>query len=331
MIVTKTPFRISFFGGGTDYPAWYRVNGGQVLATSIDKYCYITCRKLPPFFEHKHRIAYSIIERVNTISEIEHPAVRAVFDWAKVEDGLEVHHDGDLPARSGLGSSSTFTVGLLHALHALRGQMVSQEQLAKEAIDIEQNKLLENVGSQDQISAAYGGFNRITFHNDDSFDVEPLMISNERKKLLNSHLMLFFTGFSRIADSIAKSKIENFSNRKEELSNISKMVDLGIDMLTSSQASISDFGLLLDEAWSNKRALSNQVSNPQIDAIYSKAKAAGAIGGKILGAGGGGFMLLFVPLGQQASVRNALSDLVHVPFKFDNSGSRVVLYQPDGL
>jgi D-glycero-alpha-D-manno-heptose-7-phosphate kinase len=331
LIVTKTPFRISFFGGGTDYPAWYRVNGGQVLATSIDKYCYITCRKLPPFFEHKHRIAYSIIERVNTISEIEHPAVRAVFDWAKVEDGLEVHHDGDLPARSGLGSSSTFTVGLLHALHALRGQMVSQEQLAKEAIDIEQNKLLENVGSQDQISAAYGGFNRITFHNDDSFDVEPLMISNERKKLLNSHLMLFFTGFSRIADSIAKSKIENFSNRKEELSNISKMVDLGIDMLTSSQASISDFGLLLDEAWSNKRALSNQVSNPQIDAIYSKAKAAGAIGGKILGAGGGGFMLLFVPLGQQASVRNALSDLVHVPFKFDNSGSRVVLYQPDGL
>lgn len=331
MIVTKTPFRISFFGGGTDYPAWYRVNGGQVLATSIDKYCYITCRKLPPFFEHKHRIAYSIIERVNTISEIEHPAVRAVFDWAKVEDGLEVHHDGDLPARSGLGSSSTFTVGLLHALHALKGQMVSQEQLAKEAIDIEQNKLLENVGSQDQISAAYGGFNRITFHNDDSFDVEPLMISNERKELLNSHLMLFFTGFSRIADSIAKSKIENFSNRKEELSNISKMVDLGIDMLTSSQASISDFGLLLDEAWSNKRALSNQVSNPQIDAIYSKAKAAGAIGGKILGAGGGGFMLLFVPLGQQASVRNALSDLVHVPFKFDNSGSRVVLYQPDGL
>lgn len=331
MIVTKTPFRISFFGGGTDYPAWYRANGGQVLATSIDKYCYISCRKLPPFFEHKHRIAYSIIERVNSIDEIAHPAVRAVFKWANVVDGLEVHHDGDLPARSGLGSSSTFTVGLIHALYALKGEMVSQLQLAKEAIDIEQNHLQENVGSQDQISAAFGGFNRIVFRQDDSFDVEPLMISQDRKNLLNSNLMLFFTGLSRIADSIAKSKIENFSKRQEELNNINRMVDVGIEILTVEQNSIDDFGMLLDEAWSNKRALSDQVSNPQIDAIYDRAKASGAIGGKLLGAGGGGFMLLFVPPARQLEVKTALSELVHVPFGFDNSGSRVVLYQPDGF
>lgn len=331
MIVTKTPFRISFFGGGTDYPAWYRTNGGQVLATSIDKYCYISCRKLPPFFEHKHRIAYSIIERVNSIDEIAHPAVRAVFKWANVVDGLEVHHDGDLPARSGLGSSSTFTVGLIHALYALKGQMVSQLQLAKEAIDIEQNHLRENVGSQDQISAAFGGFNRIVFRQDDSFDVEPLMISQDRKNLLNLNLMLFFTGLSRIADSIAKSKIENFSKRQEELNNIDRMVDAGIEILTAEKNSIDDFGWLLDEAWSNKRALSDQVSNPQIDAIYERAKASGAIGGKLLGAGGGGFMLLFVPPARQDEVKSALSELVHVPFGFDNSGSRVVLYQPDGF
>ena len=331
MIVIKTPFRISFFGGGTDYPAWYRSNGGHVLATSIDKYCYISCRKLPPFFDYKHRIAYSVIERVSSNHEIEHPAVRAVFEWANVAEGLEVHHDADLPARSGLGSSSTFTVGLIHALYTLRGQMVSQLQLAKTAIDIEQNHLHENVGSQDQITAAFGGFNRITFHQDDTFDVEPLMISQERKNLLNSHLMLFFTGFSRIADSIAKSKIENFSIRQKELNNISKMVERGMDILTSNQNPISDFGLLLDEAWLNKRALSNQVSNPQIDAIYDNAKMAGALGGKLLGAGGGGFMLLFVQPKNQNKVKEVLSDLVHVRFGFDNSGSRVVLYQPDGF
>jgi D-glycero-alpha-D-manno-heptose-7-phosphate kinase len=254
-----------------------------------------------------------------------------VFKWANIVDGLEVHHDGDLPARSGLGSSSTFTVGLIHALHALKGQMVSQLQLAKEAIDIEQNHLRENVGSQDQISAAFGGFNRIVFRQDDSFDVEPLMISQDRKNLLNSNLMLFFTGLSRIADSIAKSKIENFSKRQKELNKIDRMVDTGIKILTVEQNSIDDFGLLLDEAWSNKRALSDQVSNPEIDAIYERAKASGAIGGKLLGAGGGGFMLLFVPPARHDEVKSALSELVHVPFGFDNSGSRVVLYQPDGF
>lgn len=331
MIVTRTPFRISFFGGGTDYPDWYRANGGQVLATTIDKYCYITCRKLPPFFEHKHRIVYSLIERVSANDQIEHPAVRAIFNWANVTEGLEIHHDGDLPARSGLGSSSTFTVGLAHALHALRGQMVSQQQLAEEAIHIEQDLLKENVGSQDQISAAYGGLNRITFFGDDTFNVEPLLIAQSRKEELNSHLLLFFTGFSRIADSIAKSQIKNFDIRQSELRLIGEMVDRGISILTSKSTSIDEFGRLLDEGWQLKRGLSSQVTTPEIDDIYSRARSAGALGGKILGAGGGGFMLLFASPDLHDSIKKALSNLIHVPFQFENSGSRVVLYQPDGL
>lgn len=331
MIVTRTPFRISFFGGGTDYPDWYRSNGGQVLATTIDKYCYISCRKLPPFFEHKHRIVYSLIECVNGNDQIKHPAVRSIFNWANISEGLEVHHDADLPARSGLGSSSTFTVGLVHALHALRGKMTSQEQLAKEAIYIEQSLLKENVGSQDQISAAYGGFNRITFFGNDDFNVEPLLISQSRKDKLNSHLLLFFTGFTRIADGIAKSQIANFDNRRNELKLLGAMVNQGISILTSSSASIDDFGYLLDEGWKIKRTLSAEVSTIQIDNIYLRAKAAGALGGKILGAGGGGFLLIFASPILHSQIKEALSELVCVPFQFENSGSRVVLYQPDGL
>jgi len=331
MIITRTPFRISFFGGGTDYPRWFNSYGGQVLATTINKYCYISCRKLPPFFEHKHRIVYSQIECVKYVSQINHPAVKAIFIKKNIQAGLEIHHDGDLPARSGLGSSSSFTVGLLHALHALEGNMVSQAELAKEALDVEQNILLENVGSQDQISAAHGGFNRIVFLRDGSFNVEPIFLQSDRKKALNDHLMLFFTGFSRIADSIAKSKIENFDNRITELKKIGSMVDSGVSILTSNNVPLSDFGELLDEAWKNKRSLSSQVSTPDIDLIYEKAKKAGAIGGKLLGAGGGGFILLFVRPHLQDNVRHALSNLIHVPFEFENTGSRVVLYQPDGL
>ena len=331
MIITRTPFRISFFGGGTDYPGWYREHGGAVLATTIDKYCYITCRRLPPFFEHKHRIVYSHIENVCNNHEIEHPAVRAVFNWANVFDGLEVHHDGDLPARSGLGSSSSFTVGLAHALYGLRGQMVSQQTLAKDAIHIEQNLIGENVGSQDQISAAYGGFNRIDFHQDDSFDVSPLILSRYRREELHDHLMLCFTGFSRIADAIAKSKIDNLKNRETELNRMREMVDEGIAILTDSHVSIDEFGKLLDLSWKYKRSLSDQVSTPEIDQIYDEAMRAGAIGGKILGAGGGGFMLLFAKPEKHIAIRERLKNLVHVSFNFDDSGSRVVLYQPNGL
>lgn len=331
MIITRTPFRISFFGGGTDYPDWYREHGGAVLATTIDKYCYISCRSLPPFFEHKHRIVYSHIENVQDIEGIKHPAVRNIFSWANVTDGLEIHHDGDLPARSGLGSSSSFTVGLVHALYGMRGHMVSKHRLASDAINIEQNLIGESVGSQDQISAAYGGFNLVEFYRDDTFDVSPVILSNTRKGELHSHLMLCFTGFSRIANEIAKSKIQNFKNREAELLAIRSMVDQALEILGDKTIAIEEFGKLLDQSWQFKKNISDKVSSPEIDEIYAAARKAGAIGGKILGAGGGGFMLLFARPEKHAAIRAALSSLVHVAFNFDDSGSRVVLYQPNGL
>ena len=331
MIITRTPFRISFFGGGSDYPAWYQEHGGAVISTTIDKFCYITCRLIPPFFEHKHRIVYSFIENVREIEEIKHPSVKAVFKWANIEDGLEIHHDADLPARSGLGSSSAFTVGLTHALYGLRGQMVSNNRLAKDAIHIEQDLIGESVGSQDQIAAAYGGFNRIDFHRDNSFSVQPLIMPNLRREELSSHLMLFFTGFSRIADEIAKSKIANMKSHQAEIFRIREMVDESIAILTNSDTKIEEFGKLLDQSWKYKRTLSKQVSTPEIDNIYGQAMLAGAIGGKILGAGGGGFMLLFVRPENQLAVRERLKNLVYVPFNFESSGSKVVVYQPNGL
>jgi D-glycero-alpha-D-manno-heptose-7-phosphate kinase len=330
MIITRTPFRISFFGGGTDYPAWYREHGGAVLSTSIDKYCYISCRRLPPFFEHKHRIVYSFIENVREIGEIKHPAVKAVLEWAKIEDGLEIHHDGDLPARAGLGSSSSFTVGLVHALSALRGRFISKEELASSAIHIEQEIIKENVGSQDQVSAAFGGFNRIEFHRDGTFQVSPVIISTERLTELQRHLMLFFTGTSRIADEIAKSIIDNLKNRATKLICMRAMVDEAIGILQKPGVSIDEFGKLLDQSWKYKRSLSDQVTNPEIDRIYDEASRAGAIGGKILGAGGGGFLLLFVKPESQERVRERLKHLIHVPFDFDYSGSQVIVYQPGG-
>lgn len=332
MIIVRTPFRISFFGGGTDYPAWYKEHGGLVLATSIDKYCYITCRYLPPFFEHKYRLVYSKIETVQHYSQMEHPAVRAVLGWAKMEHGLEIHHDGDLPARSGLGSSSAFTVGLVHALSALRGTYSSKEDLANNAIHIEQDIIQENVGSQDQISAAFGGFNRIEFKKgDNNFQIDPVILNKNRQHELQSHLMLFFTGFSRIASEIAKSKIENFKHRETELKNMTLMVDEAIQILQNNNTSIDQFGHLLHHNWLYKRSLSDKISTPEIDEIYNAAIDTGAIGGKILGAGGGGFLLLFVKPELQSAVRERLKHLIHVPFEFENSGSRVVLYQPNGL
>ncbi len=328
MIITRTPFRISFFGGGTDYPAWFQEHGGVVLATAIDKYCYISCRHLPPFFSYKHRIVYSQTEIVREIAEIKHPAVKAVFEWAGVEKGMEIHHDGDLPARSGLGSSSAFTVGLLHALSALRGRYMSKEKLAATAIFIEQKMIREHVGSQDQISVAFGGFNRIEFHPNDTFDVSPVILSGERFEELENHMMLFFTGFSRIASDIAKTKIDNFKKCEIELKAMKAMVDQAIHILQDPDVSIDEFGKLLDENWKFKRGLSDRVTNPEIDKIYKDAKDAGALGGKILGAGGGGFLLLFVKPELQLQVRKCLHNLIYVPFEFDNSGSQVIIYQP---
>lgn len=328
MVITRTPFRISFFGGGTDYPEWYLKNGGKVLATTIDKYCYISVRELPPFFDHKFRIVYSSIESVKKIDDIAHPSVKAVLNYHGCSQGLEIHHDGDLPARSGLGSSSSFTVGLVHALRAMEGKVSSKDQLAKDAIHIEQNLIGETVGSQDQISVSYGGLNKIDFHQNGTFDVEPVILPLNRRKVLSNHLMLFFTGFTRFASEIAESQIKNMSNKSKELEKMSEMVDQAIDLLQDEQAPIDAFGELLDRTWGYKRSLSNRITTPEIDNIYEKAKKAGAIGGKLLGAGGGGFMLLFVPPEKQANVRAIINDLIFVPFEFDDSGSRIMLYQP---
>jgi D-glycero-alpha-D-manno-heptose-7-phosphate kinase len=331
LIITRTPFRISFFGGGTDYPDWYRKNGGAVLSTTIDKYCYITCRKLPPFFEHKHRIVYSKIENVIEINEIEHPAVRAILNWMKVNNGLEIHHDGDLPARSGLGSSSSFTVGLIHALYGMQGKLISKDQLAQIAINIEQNILGESVGSQDQTAAAYGGLNIINFHQNDSIDVRSIILSKDRQEEFHSHLMLFFTGFSRIANEIAKSKIENFKNTYQQLVEIRQMVDYATEILGNNQVPLIEIGKLLHHSWQLKRTLSNKVSTLEIDHIYDLARSAGAIGGKLLGAGGGGFILLFATPDKHNAIKEKLKKLVYVDFNFEDIGSRVVLYQPNGL
>ena len=276
MIITRTPYRISFFGGGTDYPGWFHDHGGAVLSTTIDKYCYISCRKLPPFFDHKHRIVYSIIENVLSNEEILHPSARAVFQWAGVDEGLEIHHDGDLPARSGIGSSSSFTVGLIQAIYALRSRLVSQEQLARDAIHVEQDLIGENVGSQDQIAAAYGGFNKITFHQDGHFAVNPVILSIERRQLLESHLMLCFTGVSRIADKVARSQIDNLPRRQSELKAMQAMVDDAISILSNERADIREFGRLLDASWRYKRSLSDQVSTPHIDALYQTVLGGGA-------------------------------------------------------
>ena len=331
MIISRTPFRISLFGGGTDYPTWFREHGGAVLGLAIDKYCYITLRRLPPFFAHRSRIVYSQVELVNAVSEIRHPAVRAVLSDQGVNEGLEIHHDADLPARSGLGSSSSFTVGLLNALHALRSRMIAKRDLACEAIQIEQEVLKEQVGSQDQMWATYGGFNRFEFFRDGTFAVSPMIISSERRQELNRSLMLFFTGFSRFATDFAKDQVKNIPNRRSQLMAIRRMVDSAVDILQDEKAPLRELGDLLHKSWRLKRELADTVSNRQIDEIYDAARDAGAIGGKLLGAGGGGFIVFFVEEGAREKVRERLKNLIHVSVGIDNDGSKIVLYQPNGL
>jgi len=325
MIISRTPFRISLFGGGTDYPAWYRSHGGAVLAATIDKYCYLTCRHLPPFFEHRFRVVYSKIENCHEIEEIQHPAVRATLRYMNIDRGIEIHHDGDLPARSGMGSSSSFAVGLLHALHALQGNMPSKAQLAKESIHVEQNLLEETVGSQDQVLAAYGGFNHVTFLPNDEISVRPITLSQQRIRELNDHLMLFYTGIKRTASNIAQSYVQDIHSRKRQLRIMKDLVEESMAVLSSGQ-DLTCFGELLHEAWQAKRSLSAKVSNSQVDELYEKAQAAGAIGGKLTGAGGGGFMLLFVPPEKQAEVKSQLNQLIHVPFNFEFSGSQIIFF-----
>ena len=331
MIISKTPFRISFFGGGTDYPRWYNKYGGEVLSTTINKHCYISCRYLPKFFEHNYRVVYSIIESVKNVDNIIHPSVREVIKWSNIKDGLEIHHDGDLPARSGLGSSSAFTVGLINALEAIKGNIISKKKLAMDATNIEQNIIKENVGSQDQIAASYGGLNHITFAQNDLFDVNKVILTKSRMREFNSNLMLIYTGISRIASEVAEDKIKNIDNKFKELSFIKECVQEGINILQNKNTNIDEFGKLLKESWENKRKLSNKISTDLIDDILQVSFSNGAIGGKVLGAGGGGFILLFVPPEKQNYLLKKLERFINVPFCFENSGSKIVVYEPQGF
>ena len=328
MIISRTPFRISLFGGGTDYPAWYRTHGGAVLAAAIDKYCYLSCRYLPPFFEHRFRIVYSKIENCETVDQIEHPAVRAVLTRLDVKRGIEIHHDGDLPARSGMGSSSAFTVGLLHAVHVLQGTVPTQRRLVTGSIVIEQDVLKEIVGSQDQVTAAFGGFNHIAFVPDGEIVVTPIAAPRDRTDELNRHLMLFYTGITRTASQVAETYVHDIERNEPALRRTAAFVDEGRAILNGREP-LTRIGLLLHEAWRVKCTFSPAVTNPAISALYDEARAAGAMSGKLTGAGGGGFMLLFVEPHQQARVRQALRRLIHVPFSFDFSGSRIVFHDSE--
>ena len=328
MVITRTPLRVSFFGGGTDYPVWYDKNGGAVISTSIDKYAYITCRYLPNFFDYKHLIKYSKIEKTTSVEEIQHPAVRESIKFLGISEGIEVAYTSDVPAMSGLGSSSAFTVGLLNALYALRGKVVSKRQLALDAIYIEQERIKESVGSQDQTAAAFGGFNKIEFGGDQKIQVIPLTIAPTKSQLLQDHLMLFFTGLSRHASEIACEQIKKTEEKSRDLAQLGSLVHDAHRILISPEADLEGFGTLLHESWQIKRALTDKITTPTIDAIYEAALRAGAIGGKLLGAGGGGFILLFVKPENQANVREKLKHFVYVPFTFEHLGSQVIYYEP---
>ncbi len=327
MVISRTPFRISFFGGGTDYPVWYKDNRGAVLTVSINKYCYLTCRYLPPFFKHKSRIIWSEIEYVKGISEIRHPSARECLRFMDIKKGVEIHHDGDLPARTGMGSSSSFTVGLLHALYALKGIMPTKRQLALDAIHLEQEVMKENVGSQDQAQAAFGGFNLIEFGGKDHIMVRPMTINPDRLAHFHSHLMLFYTGLSRTASEIAAEQIRCTPYKKKELHMMHGFVNDAIEILNGNSR-LSEFGKLLHENWLIKRSLSHKISTTAIDRMYSTAIRAGASGGKLLGAGGGGFMLIFAKPENQHEIREKLKKLLYVPFRFEDLGSQIIFYSP---
>ena len=322
MIIVRVPFRISFLGGGTDYPSWYRAHGGRVLATTIDKYVYVSVRYLPRFFEHRVRVAYSKVEHTMTTADLQHPVFREVFRYLGVAQDIEAHYDADLPARSGMGSSSALTVGLLLALRALRGSAAPPMQLARDAIHVERDLVGDVVGSQDQVTVAHGGLNRIDFGCDDSITVTPVAVAEREREELERCVMLFYTGQLRISTRVAETYGTDLAGREQEMRVIADMVDRGYRLVQDGD--LEAFGRLLDHAWSLKRSLSPAVSNGSIDRIYSAAKRAGALGGKLLGAGGGGFVLLIVRPDRQAAVRAALRDLLELPARFECGGSRII-------
>ena len=329
MIISRTPHRISFFGGGTDYPEYYLRHGGKVLGISVDKYCYLSIRRLPSFFDHKYRIVYSKIENVFNVGEIIHPSVRETLRYLGVDYGVSIHYDGDIPARSGMGSSSAFTVGLLHGMYALEGKMVTKHRLAKETIHIEQNLIKECVGSQDQVFAAYGGLNLINFLTNGEIVIEPIIMKPEKLNNFEKKFMLFFTGISRIASEVACDKIKNLTKNENNLLQMKSIVEESYEILVSPDRNLNEFGELMNETWKLKKTLSDKVTNSEIDELYEIALKNGAVGGKLLGAGGGGFIVFYVETENQPKVRQALNNYLHVPFKFDFDGSKIIVYQPD--
>ncbi|SEP97614.1 D-glycero-alpha-D-manno-heptose-7-phosphate kinase [Lachnospiraceae bacterium RM5] len=326
MVITKTPFRMSFFGGGTDYKEFYEKYGGSVLSTSIDKYCYVTVTHLPRFFDYSNQVTYGIIERTNSTNEIKHPAVRNAMEYLDMHE-LRIVYEAELPARSGLGSSSAFAVGMLNAFYSLKGKYVDKRKLADDAIYLERILCNESGGIQDQIAVSFGGFNRIDF-SIDGYKISPVIISKEKLENLNQNLMLFFTGFSRISSEIALEQKKATSNKTKELLEMKSLVDEAQKIITSKE-DINEFGKLLDYTWKLKRGISNRISNNSIDELYNKGISAGALGGKLLGAGGGGFILFYVEKNKQERVKEALKDLLYVPFSFENTGTSVLYYKAE--
>lgn len=327
MIITKTPFRMSFFGGGTDIPEFFNEYGGAVISTTIDKYCYATVRHLPRFFEYNDSIVYAKIEKVKKVDDISHPLVREAMKYLDMHE-LSINYDADLPARTGLGSSSAFADSLLLAFHDLKGKFVDKRTLAKEAIYVERVLCGEAGGWQDQIASSFGGLNRIDFNNDD-FYVHPIIIFPERKRLLENNLLMFFTGFSRLSSEIQEDTEKNMKANTENLRYMYSLVDVAEKVLTDKAADMDDFGRLLDDTWQRKRLLGSKVSTEKIDEIYSEAISAGALGGKLLGAGGGGFLLFYVPQDRQKAVKERLNRLLYIPFGFENIGAETLYYRPE--
>ena len=328
MIITKTPFRMSFFGGGTDMEDFFREYGGAVLSTTFDKYCYVTVRHLPRFFDWKTHVTYSAQEYVTDVDEMKHPAIRNAMKMLDMHE-IRLIYDADLPARSGLGTSSSFAVGMLNAFYALKGKYADKKRLADDAIYLERVLCNEAGGWQDQIAAAYGGMNRIEFNKDGTYDVKPIIIHPDRKKLLNDNLLMFFTGFTRFSSDMQEANKAGYSEKKKQLQEMYALVGQAESILEDKHSDIDDFGRLLDKTWRLKRQTGGAITTDSIDAIYETGIEAGALGGKLLGAGGGGFLVFYVKPENKAAVMEAMKDFLYVPFRFEDGGTQVIHYTPE--
>lgn len=328
MIITRTPFRMSFFGGGTDMKEFFTEHGGAVISTTFDKYCYVIVRHLPRFFDYSTELSYSRIERVTSVDDIEHPAVKNAMKMLDMHE-IRLTYEADLPARSGLGTSSSFAVGMLNAFYALKGKYAGKKKLTDDAIYLERVLCNESGGWQDQIAASYGGFNRINFNKDGTYDVYPLIIHPDRKKQLDDNLMMFFTGFTRFSSDMQKANAKGYHDKTKQLLEMLDLVDQAQKILTDKSADLDDFGRMLDHTWKLKRQTGGAITTNSIDELYQRGIDAGALGGKLLGAGGGGFLVFYVQPEKKQAVKDAMKDLLYVPFHFEDGGTRVIHYTPE--